>query len=58
MGRHLVFNGYTPGYHQWIYHGEADHIRAEVVRPRLMDFDDDVGVADMLDDAHQAHFVE
>jgi hypothetical protein len=58
MGRHLVFNGYTPGYHQWIYHGEVDHIRAEVVRPRLEAFDDDAGVADMLDDANQAHFVE
>ena len=58
MGRHLVFNGYTPSYQQWIYHGEADHIRVEVVRPRLEAFDDDVGVADMLDDAHQAHFAE
>ena len=29
-----------------------------MVRPRLEAFDDDVGVADMLDDAHQAHFAE
>ena len=28
MGRHLVFNGYTPGYQQWIYHGEADRIKS------------------------------
>jgi hypothetical protein len=58
MGRHLVYNGYTPDYHRWIHHGEADRIRAEVMRPRLEAFDDDVEVADMLDDAHQAHFAE
>jgi hypothetical protein len=28
------------------------------VRPRFEAFDDDAGVADMLDDAHQAHFAE
>jgi hypothetical protein len=58
MGRHLVFNGYTRGYQQWIYHIEADRIRAKVVRARLEAFDDDAEVADMLDDAHQAHFTE
>jgi hypothetical protein len=29
-----------------------------VVRPRLKAFDDDARVADMLDDTHQAQFVE
>jgi hypothetical protein len=58
MGRHLVLNGYTPNYYQWIYHGEADRMKSEVVRPRLEAFDDDAGVADMLDDTHQAHFAE
>ena len=58
MGKHLVYHGYTPGYHRWIYHGEADRIREEVVRPRLEPFDDDAGVADMIDDAHQAQFAE
>ena len=29
-----------------------------MVRARLEAFDDDAGVVDMLDDAHQAHFVE
>ena len=53
MGKHLVHHGYTPGYHRWIYHGEA-HIREEMVRPRLEPYDDDARVADMLDDAHQA----
>jgi hypothetical protein len=58
MGKHLVIHGYTLGYHQWIHHGEADRIREEAVRPRLEAFDDDAGVADMLDDAHQAHFAK
>jgi hypothetical protein len=58
MGRHLVQHGYTSGYYWWIHHGEADRIREKVVRPRLDAFDDDAGVADMLDDAHQAQFTE
>jgi hypothetical protein len=58
MGRHLVHHGYTAGYYQWIHHGKADRIREEVVRPRLEAFDDDAGVANMLDDAHQAQFAE
>jgi hypothetical protein len=52
MGKHIVKFGFTPGYHQWIHHGEADRIREEVVRPWLEAFDDDAGVADMLDDTH------
>ena len=58
MGKHIVKFGFTPGYHRWIHHGEADRIREEVVRPRLEAFDDDAGVADMLDDTHQAQFAE
>ena len=57
MGKHLVYHSYTPGYYRWIYHGE-DRIREEVVRPRLEPFNDDAGVADMLDDTHQAQFAE
>jgi len=57
MGKHLVYHGYTPGYYRWIYHGE-DRIREEVVRPCLESFNDDAGVADMLDDTHQAQFAE
>jgi hypothetical protein len=37
---------------------EADHTREEVVRPRLEAFDDDAGVANMLDDTHQAQFAK
>ena len=37
---------------------EADRTREEVVRPRLEAFDDDAGVADMLDDTHQAQFAK
>jgi hypothetical protein len=58
MGKHLVHHGYTPGYYRWIHHSDADRIREEVVRPRLEAFDDDAGVEDMLDDAHQAQFAE
>ena len=39
-------------------HGEAGRMREEVVRPRVEDYDADAGVADMLNDYHEAQFVE
>jgi hypothetical protein len=56
MGRHLLYNRFTKEYIVWIYHGEAHRMREEEVRPRLEVCDDDVGVVDMLKDAHQALF--
>jgi hypothetical protein len=56
MGRHLLYNGFTKDYTMWIYHGEAHCMREEEVRPRLEACDDDAGVVDMLEDAHQALF--
>ena len=58
MGIHLHKNGFTPNYTRWVHHGEADRMREEVVRPRVEAFDADVGVADMVDDVHQAQFAE
>jgi hypothetical protein len=58
MGKHIVKFGFTPSYHRWIHHGEADRIREEVGRPWLEAFDDDAEVADMLDDYHQAQFAK
>ena len=52
MGKHLVKNGFTPDYTRWVHHGEAHHMREEVMRPWVEAFDADVGVADMLDDFH------
>jgi hypothetical protein len=58
MGKHLLKNGFTPDYTRWVHHGEAHHMREEVVRPRVEAYDADAGVADMLDDVHQAQFAE
>jgi hypothetical protein len=58
MGRHLVKHGFTSGYTRWIYHGESHRMREEVVRARVEAFDGDGGVADMIDDYHQAEFAE
>ena len=58
MGKHLLKNGFTPDYTRWVHHGEAHRMREEVVRPRVEAYDVDAGVADMLDDAHQAQFAE
>jgi hypothetical protein len=56
MGRHLLYNRFTTDYTVWIYHGEAHRMREEEVRPCLEACDDDEGVVDMLEDAHQALF--
>jgi hypothetical protein len=58
MGKHLLKNGFTPSYTRWVHHGEAHRMREEVMRPRIEAYDADAGVADMLDDAHQAQFAE
>ncbi|XP_072147892.1 uncharacterized protein [Setaria viridis] len=54
MGKHLVRHGFTPDYTIWIYHGEFDRGRDEVIRQRIEQYDDDAGVGDMLDDYHEA----
>jgi hypothetical protein len=56
MGQHLCKFGFTQGYTRWTYHGEGDRTREEVVRPRVEGFDDDGGVADMLDDFGHGKF--
>jgi hypothetical protein len=58
IGKHLVKNGFMPHYTCWVHHGEAHHMRKEVVRQRVEAYDAEAGVADMLDDAHQAQFAE
>jgi hypothetical protein len=51
---HIWKKGFTPNYTQWIFYGEAYYTREEVVRQRFEDYDVDVGVADMLNDYHDA----
>jgi hypothetical protein len=58
MGKHLLKNGFMPDYTRWVHHGEAHHMREEVVRPRVEDYDGDVGVGDMLNDFHEAQSAE
>ena len=58
MGKHLCKNGFTTNYTRWIYHGESDRVRDEVVRQGIEDYDADAGVGDMLDDYQEAHFAE
>ena len=43
MGEHLWKNGFTTDYTRWVYHGEADRMREEVVRPRVEDYNADAG---------------
>ena len=58
MVEHIWKNGFTPDYTRWIFHGEAHRTREEVVRQRVEDYDADAGVADMLNDYHEAQFAE
>ena len=53
MGKHLCKNGFTTDYIRWIYHGEADRGRDEVVRQRIEEYDDDARVGDMLNVYHE-----
>jgi hypothetical protein len=57
MVEHIWKNGFTLDYTRWIYYGEAYRTREEVVRQRVVDYDADVGVADMLNDYHEAQFI-
>ena len=58
MGEHLWKNGFMADYTRWVYHGEAERMREEVVRSHVEDYDADVGVVDMLNDYHEAQFAE
>jgi hypothetical protein len=58
MGKHLYKYGFTADHTRWIYHGEAERMRDEVMRRRLEENDADGGVGDMLNDWHEAHFAE
>jgi hypothetical protein len=58
MVEHIWKNGFTPDFPLWIFHGEAHRTREEVVRQRVEDYDADAGVADMLNDYHEAQFFE
>ena len=56
MVEHIWKNGFRPDYTRWIFHGEAHRTREEVVRQCIEDYDADAGVADMLNDYHEAQF--
>jgi hypothetical protein len=58
IGKHIWKNGFMLDYTRWIFHCEAHHTREKVVRQLVEDYDDDVGVADMLNDYHEAQFIE
>ena len=58
MGKHLFKNGLVPNYTQWVYHGKAHRLREEVLRPHVEHFDAGAGVADMLDDFHEAQYTK
>jgi hypothetical protein len=57
MVEHILKNEFTPDCTRWIFHGEAHRTREEEVRQRVEDYDADAGVADMLNDYHEAQFV-
>jgi monoamine oxidase len=56
MVEHIWKNGFTSDYTRWIFHGEAHRTREEVLRQRVEVYDADAGVADMLNDYHEAQY--
>ena len=58
MMNHLCNYGFMRDHTRWTYHGEANRMRDEVVRQRIEEHGANAGVANMLDDFHEAHFDE
>jgi hypothetical protein len=56
MVEHIWKNGFTSDYTRWIFYGEAHRTREEVLRQRVEHYDADAGVADMLNDYHEAQY--
>jgi hypothetical protein len=56
MVEHIWNNGFTSGYTRWIFHGEAHRTREEVLRQQVEDYAADAGIADMLNDYHEAQY--
>jgi hypothetical protein len=56
MVEHIWKNGFTPDYTRWIFHGEAHRTREEVLRQCVEYYDADSGVADMLNEYHEAQY--
>jgi hypothetical protein len=56
MVEHICKNGFTSDYTRWIFHGEAHRTREVVLRQRVEDYDAFAGVADMLNDYHEAQY--
>jgi hypothetical protein len=54
MVEHIWKNGFTPDNTRWIFHGEVHRTREEVLRQHVEHYDADAGVADMLNDYHEA----
>ena len=41
MSKHLCKNGFTADYTRWIYHGESDRMRDEVMGQRIENYDEE-----------------
>jgi hypothetical protein len=54
MWKDLHKHEFMANYTTWIYHGEGDPIREEVVRPRLEEYDGDAGIADLMEGFREA----
>jgi hypothetical protein len=58
MVEHIWKNGFMSGYTRWIFYGEAHRTREEMLRQHVEHYDADAGVADMLNDYHEAQYTE
>ena len=52
MSKHLGKYGFTPGYYRWIFHGETEQSREEVVRQCTGEYD--TRIENLLDDIRRA----
>jgi hypothetical protein len=58
MVEHIWKNGFMSVYTQWIFHGEVHRTREQVLRQHVEHYDTDAGLADMLNDYHEAQYAE
>ena len=58
MGKHLCKNGFTTDYTRWIYHGESDRMRDEVMGQRIENYDEEFFHEDGLEGSFEIDLTE
>ena len=58
MGKYLCKNGFMTDYTRWIYHGESDRMRDEVMGQRIENYDEEFFHEDGLEGSFEIDLTE